>query len=158
MLTLVLYALLAIAVAAAVFFVVASLLPAGEQIAPAIRDDRPWELPADQTIHAEQVASVRLPVALRGYRFAETDVLLDRLAEELRARDELIARLRGETPADDGLAVPDGAAADEPAPPAPSDDAEPSEPSDDAEQADDAEPSEPSEPDAADADAEPHAG
>jgi hypothetical protein len=95
-LTLVLYALLAIAVAAAVFFVVASLLPAGEQIAPAIRDDRPWELPADQTIHAEQVASVRLPVALRGYRFAETDVLLDRLAEELRARDELIARLRGE--------------------------------------------------------------
>jgi hypothetical protein len=110
-LTLVLYALLAIAVAAAVFFVVASLLPAGEQIAPSIRDDRPWELPADQTIHAEQVASVRLPVALRGYRFAETDVLLDRLAEELRARDELIAELRGDVPAD-----PE---------PAPSDDAEP---------------------------------
>lgn len=95
MLTLVLYALLAIAVAAAVFFVVASLLPAGEQIAPSIRDDRPWELPADQTIRAEAVASVRLPVALRGYRFAETDVLLDRLAEELRARDELIAELQG---------------------------------------------------------------
>jgi hypothetical protein len=105
-LTLVLYALLAIAVAAAVFFVVASLLPAGEQIAPSIRDDRPWELPADQTIHAEQVASVRLPVALRGYRFAETDVLLDRLAEELRVRDELIAKLRGATPEDAG-AVPE---------------------------------------------------
>jgi len=105
-LTLVLYALLAIAVAAAVFFVVASLLPAGEQIAPSIRDDRPWELPADQTIHAEQVASVRLPVALRGYRFAETDVLLDRLAEELRVRDELIAKLRGATP-EDADAVPE---------------------------------------------------
>jgi len=127
-LTLVLYALLAIAVAAAVFFVVASLLPAGEQIAPSIRDDRPWELPADRTIHAEQVASVRLPVALRGYRFAETDVLLDRLAEELRARDELIAELRGETPTGaDPDASEDVVAGDDPARPEPSDDAEPSE-------------------------------
>jgi len=41
---------------------------------------------------------VRLPVALRGYRFAETDLLLDRLVEELRARDEEIARLRGVPP------------------------------------------------------------
>ena len=40
------------------------------------------------------MAAVRLPVALRGYRFAETDLLLDRLAEELRARDEEIDRLR----------------------------------------------------------------
>ncbi|MEP7179803.1 MAG: hypothetical protein ABI775_11985, partial [Pseudonocardiales bacterium] len=34
------------------------------------------------------------PVALRGYRFAETDLLLDRLVEELLARDDEIARLR----------------------------------------------------------------
>ena len=34
---------------------------------------------------AADVAEVRLPVALRGYRFAETDLLLDRLADELRA-------------------------------------------------------------------------
>ncbi len=27
---------------------------------------------------------MKLPVALRGYRFAETDLLLDRLADELR--------------------------------------------------------------------------
>ncbi len=40
------------------------------------------------------MAAVRLPVALRGYRFAETDLLLDRLAEELRARDAEIDRLR----------------------------------------------------------------
>jgi hypothetical protein len=45
-------------------------------------------------------------VALRGYRFAETDVLLDRLAEELRVRDELIAKLRGATP-EDADAVPE---------------------------------------------------
>lgn len=99
MLTLALYALLAIAVMAAVFFVVAALLPAGEQIAPPVRDERPWELPADQALGADEVAAVRLPVALRGYRFAETDRLLDRLGDELRARDELIARLRGQAPA-----------------------------------------------------------
>ena len=40
------------------------------------------------------VAAVRLPVALRGYRFAETDLLLDRLADELRERDAEIARLK----------------------------------------------------------------
>jgi hypothetical protein len=47
---------------------------------------------------ADDVDGVRLPVALRGYRFAETDLLLDRLAAELRARDAEIARLRGEEP------------------------------------------------------------
>ena len=81
MLTLALYALLAVAVMAAVFFVVASLLPAGEQIAPPLPDERPWELPADRSLGADAVAAVRLPVALRGYRFAETDLLLDRLGE-----------------------------------------------------------------------------
>jgi len=35
---------------------------------------------------------------LRGYRFAETDLLLDRLAEELKARDAEIERLRGHRP------------------------------------------------------------
>jgi hypothetical protein len=106
-LTIVLYALLAIVVMAVVFFVVSSLLPAGEQIAPPIRDELLWELPAGRQIAAEDVAAVRLPVALRGYRFAETDVLLDRLAEELRSRDELIAQLRGERPAPQAQPEPD---------------------------------------------------
>ncbi len=39
---------------------------------------------------------MRLPVALRGYRFAETDLLLDRLVEEIRTRDEHIDRLSRE--------------------------------------------------------------
>jgi hypothetical protein len=43
-------------------------------------------------------------VALRGYRFAETDLLLDRLTDELRQRDDEIARLRGARPSVDGLA------------------------------------------------------
>jgi hypothetical protein len=37
---------------------------------------------------------VRIPVSLRGYRFAETDDLIDRLAAEIVVRDEEIARLR----------------------------------------------------------------
>jgi DivIVA domain-containing protein len=83
-----------------VLFLLASyFLPAGEQIAPVIRDEPLWELPAERSLTAEDVATVKLPVALRGYRFAETDLLLDRLAEELRARDEELSRLRGTRPA-----------------------------------------------------------
>jgi hypothetical protein len=92
---LLLYGLLAIILAGGLFFLAARFLPAGEQIAPPMRDEPPWDLPADRQLHPEDVDAVRLPVALRGYRFAETDILLDRLAGELRARDEEIARLRG---------------------------------------------------------------
>ncbi len=98
MLHLVLYGLLAIFVAIGLFLLAARLLPSGEQIAPALRDEPPWELPPDRSLNPDDVDAVRLPVALRGYRFAETDVLLDRLAGELRTRDDEIARLRGRAP------------------------------------------------------------
>ncbi|MEO8888700.1 MAG: cell division protein DivIVA [Jatrophihabitantaceae bacterium] len=95
MLTLGLYGLLAVVIMGALFLVAVNLLPAGEQIAPSVRDEAPWDLPLSRPLDASDVATIRLPVALRGYRFAETDVLLDRLGEELRARDAEIARLRG---------------------------------------------------------------
>jgi DivIVA domain-containing protein len=95
---LLLYALLAIIVAIGLFLLASRFLPAGEQIAPPLRDEPPWELPAERGLRAEDVDQVRLPVALRGYRFAETDLLLDRLAAELRARDEEIERLHGAAP------------------------------------------------------------
>jgi hypothetical protein len=94
-LTLVLYALLAILIGAVLFVLAAFVLPAGEQIAGPIRDQSPWNLPPDRQLGADDVETVRLPVALRGYRFAETDLLLDRLAEEIRDRDAQIAQLRG---------------------------------------------------------------
>jgi hypothetical protein len=97
-LTLALYGLLAVLVIAALYFVAVRLLPPGEQIAPPVRDEPIWALPAERALIASDVADVRLPVALRGYRFAETDLLLDRLVEELQARDEEIARLRGTAP------------------------------------------------------------
>ncbi len=94
MLTLALYGLLAVGIAAVLFVIAAYVLPAGERIAPPIRDEPLWDLPASRSLVAEDIVAVRLPVALRGYRFAETDLLLDRLADELKARDDEIARLR----------------------------------------------------------------
>jgi len=104
-----LYGLLAVLLAGALFLLASKLLPAGEQIAPPLRDEPPWELPPERSMTPEDIDGVRLPVALRGYRFAETDLLLDRLAAELRVRDAEIARLRGDAPSD--------VAADEPAGP-----------------------------------------
>jgi DivIVA domain-containing protein len=109
-LTLAGYGLLAIVIMVVLYVVAAKVLPAGEQIAPAVRDDAPWALPATRELTASDVAEVRLPVALRGYRFAETDLLLDRLGDELRARDAEIARLRAE------LAGPAPSAAPQPQP------------------------------------------
>ncbi|HET6877066.1 MAG TPA: DivIVA domain-containing protein [Jatrophihabitans sp.] len=114
MLHLLLYALLAIVVAGVLFLLAARFLPAGEQIAPPLRDEPPWELPAERALHAEDIDSLRLPVALRGYRFAETDLLLDRLADELRARDREIERLRGGAPSEVPAQRRDAAAEAEP--------------------------------------------
>jgi hypothetical protein len=112
------YGLLAVILAAGLFAAAARFLPAGEQIAPPLRDEPPWELPPDRVLQPDDVDAVRLPVALRGYRFAETDTLLDRLASELRARDEEIARLRGHEPAEHEPALrrpaPDEPTVDEP--------------------------------------------
>jgi hypothetical protein len=95
-LTLLLWAALAVLVAVVLFVVIARVLPAGEQIAPAVRDEPPWELPAERRLSGDDIDVLRLPVAVRGYRFAETDLLLDRVAQELRVRDAEIARLREE--------------------------------------------------------------
>jgi hypothetical protein len=97
-LTLALYVLLGIAAAAGLFVLAARFLPAGEQIAPVIRDEPIWTLPAERALRPADVEEVRLPVALRGYRFVETDLLLDRLGEELKQRDEEIAALRSGRP------------------------------------------------------------
>lgn len=93
MLTLALYGLLAIGLMGGLFLLAVRFLPAGEQIAPALRDEPLWALPPDRSLKAADVAELRLPVALRGYRFAETDELLDRVVEELRKRDERIDQL-----------------------------------------------------------------
>lgn len=89
------YVALAIVVVVVLFVLASNFLPAGEQIAPALRDEPLWTLPQGSPVAGEDVDAVRLPVAIRGYRFAETDALLDLLADQLRDRDREIARLRG---------------------------------------------------------------
>ena len=93
MLTLLAYAFLAAVAVGALYWLALLVLPNGEQMAPPAPDTAPWAL-STGPLHAPDVVRVRLPVALRGYRFAETDELLDRLAEELRRRDEEIDWLR----------------------------------------------------------------
>jgi DivIVA domain-containing protein len=92
-----LYGFIALIAVGALFGLAVVLLPPGEQIAPPAPDVKPWAI-ADHSLTSQDVVDVRLPVALRGYRFAETDALLDRLTEEIRMRDEELAELRGETP------------------------------------------------------------
>lgn len=87
------YLLLALVVAAVLFYLVVAFLPAGLNVRP-IRDDRPLELPANRRMRLGDLDRVRIPVSVRGYRFAETDELIDRLAAEIVVRDEEIARLK----------------------------------------------------------------
>ena len=47
-------------------------------------DDRPdLALPADRPLGAQDLRTVRFPLALRGYRMSDVDSLLERLASEL---------------------------------------------------------------------------
>lgn len=91
------YLLLALVVAAVLFYLVVALLPSGLMVTP-IRDNRPMELPANRRLRVSDLDRIRIPVSLRGYRFAETDELIDRLAAEIQVRDEEIERLRQGVP------------------------------------------------------------
>ncbi|MFD8263202.1 DivIVA domain-containing protein [Streptomyces griseoluteus] len=51
-------------------------------------------LPADRPLHGTDVESLRFPVAARGYRMADVDDALSRLAAELGERDARIADLQ----------------------------------------------------------------
>ena len=56
------------------------------------------------------VDDVRFNLGVRGYRMAEVDDVLDRLAAEIAQRDARIAELTG---ARSGAAAPEGAAAED---------------------------------------------
>ncbi|HEX5565698.1 MAG TPA: DivIVA domain-containing protein [Streptomyces sp.] len=59
--------------------------------APPDRLDAP--LPSDRPVHRSDLDALRLPMAVRGYRMAEVDDVLDRLGAELAERDARIAEL-----------------------------------------------------------------
>ena len=65
----------------------------GQPMGPSY-DDAPDSLvPSDGPVTAEDLRRIRLPLAFRGYRMAEVDALLQRLAEE-REDAEAEARRR----------------------------------------------------------------
>jgi DivIVA domain-containing protein len=86
-------------------------------------------LPEDRTVRAQDLAEAQFSLAFRGYRMAEVDEALDRLAVEIAQRDEQIERLTGQpfesarplTPEPVEPAVPEPVVADlaEPAMPEP---------------------------------------
>lgn len=68
---------------------------------PPAYDDRPdVVLPTDRPIGAQDLRTVRFPLALRGYRMSDVDALLARLATELEDR--------GDPPAPPGPPTPPG--------------------------------------------------
>jgi len=66
----------------------------------ALRDVEPDRLedrlPAERPVGRSDVDGLRLPVALRGYRMADVDDVLDRLGAELAERDARIAELESQ--------------------------------------------------------------
>jgi DivIVA domain-containing protein len=92
----------AVAVVGALLFLGGSvLLGRGETQPPAELDRSPVELPDDRPVTGEDVRGLQVSVAVRGYRMAEVDWLLEQLAQALEERDEEIAALRAEQPGTD---------------------------------------------------------
>jgi DivIVA domain-containing protein len=78
---------------AVVVTVVLVALGRGDAAAPAEPDGRAVVVPEDRPMTAADVAALRFPQAVRGYRVDAVDGVLDRLAAELRHRDALLTAL-----------------------------------------------------------------
>lgn len=99
-------------VALIMFGVAAALTGRAEPPGPAPRDAWAPRLPADRPVTAGEVRRLRFEMAFRGYRMADVDAVLDRLADELAAReqdraewvDELAAREKQLTEREEQLA------------------------------------------------------
>ena len=94
--TALIYLIVVAAVAAILFGLAAAVFGRGEELAPLAPGATPTRLPAEE-IEGADLRALRIPQAVRGYRMAEVDWVLDRLAEELdrtgAERDGLRARL-----------------------------------------------------------------
>ena len=87
--------ILALLVVGGVLFLAASFaFGRGEEMSPVLPEGTPLELPEDRLARGDDLRSLKLSVALRGYRMDEVDWLLDRLSDQVDSRDREIARLR----------------------------------------------------------------
>ena len=76
------YLIVVTGVAAAFFGLAAVVFGRGEELGPLAPDATPTRLPA-HGVAGDDLRALRFPQAVRGYRMAEVDWVLDRLAEEL---------------------------------------------------------------------------
>ena len=79
-----------------VVIAVAALLVVGRLDASLVEvgpDQPPLNLPADRPLVHDDVDAVKFGVGMRGYRMEEVDEVLDRLADEVAARDAQIDSL-----------------------------------------------------------------
>jgi DivIVA domain-containing protein len=94
--TALIYLIVVGAVAAVLFGLAAVVFGRGEELAALPPGATPTRLPAG-AVEGPDVRELRFPQAVRGYRMAEVDWVLDRLADELDRvgveRDELLARI-----------------------------------------------------------------
>ncbi|MEU9133035.1 DivIVA domain-containing protein [Kitasatospora sp. NPDC048540] len=92
-------------------------LGGGGSLPDAEHDRLDVRLPQDRPLGPHDVDTLRLPMALRGYRMGEVDDVLDRLAAELAHRDARIAELEAAAVLRGAVeAAPEGAAGVEPLP------------------------------------------
>ncbi|SHK92139.1 DivIVA domain-containing protein [Pseudonocardia thermophila] len=93
--TALIYLVVMAAVAAVVFGITALVFGRGEELPPLAPGATPTRLPVDG-VTGDDVRELRFPQAVRGYRMAEVDWVLDRLATELDRADHERALLEGE--------------------------------------------------------------
>lgn len=107
---LIVFAFLLIALVVVVAAVTLAVAGGGsEAVLPEAEPDRVSDgLPENRPVVRADIDELRLPVAPRGYRMAEVDDVLERLAAELAERDARIAELSAAAPA---APVASGAAA-----------------------------------------------
>jgi DivIVA domain-containing protein len=93
----------------------------GDVLVPTWRDSAPLPLPAGRRLTADDLSGARFSVAFRGYRMAEVDLVIDRLAGELAERDDEVRHLRSLLDGDADAAATTGrhARVDPPEPPLP---------------------------------------
>jgi DivIVA domain-containing protein len=89
----VLFWFMLIALVAVVSAVALAVLGDGGVLSDAEPDRLRDQLPDDRPLGRADLDTLRLPIALRGYRMSEVDEVLDRLGVELAERDARIAEL-----------------------------------------------------------------
>lgn len=95
MLTVLLYLLVMVAVAAVVFLFASLVFGRGEELAPLAPGATPTWLP-ERGVSGADVRALRFQQVVRGYRMSEVDWALRRLATELDAAHGRVAELEAE--------------------------------------------------------------